>query len=87
MKLMELESSALLLTQVWPALPHVCKRRPTLGLLHVADAVQKGCKKVTIRTVDTDGVVLAVAAFSRIAPDELWVAFGVGQSFRFIAIH
>ncbi|KAK1888362.1 Fibrinogen-like protein 1, partial [Dissostichus eleginoides] len=56
-------------------------------LLHVADAVQKGCKKVTIRTVDTDVVVLAVASFSKIAPDELWVAFGVGSSFHYIAVH
>ena len=31
-------------------------------------------------------VVLAVASFSKIAPDELWVAFGVGPSFRLIAI-
>ena len=53
-------------------------------LLHVADAVQK---KVTIRTVDTDAVVLAVASFSKIAPDELWVAFDVGSSFRYIAVH
>ena len=29
----------------------------------------------------------SVASFSRTAPDELWVAFGVGQSFQFIAIH
>ena len=56
-------------------------------LLLAADAVQKGCKKVTIRTVDTDVVVLAVASFSKIAPDELWVAFGVGSSFRYIAVH
>jgi len=56
-------------------------------LLHVADAVQKGCKKVTIRTVDTDVVILAVASFSKIAPDELWIAFGVGSSFRYIAVH
>ena len=46
-------------------------------ILHVADAVQKGCKKVTIRTVDTDVVVLALGSFSKIAPDQLWVAFGV----------
>jgi hypothetical protein len=59
----------------------------TRMLLHVADAVQKGCRKVTIRTVDTDVVVLAVASFSKIAPDELWVAFGVGSSFRYIPIH
>jgi hypothetical protein len=56
-------------------------------LLHAADAVQKGCKKVTIPTVDTDVVVLAVASFSKIAPDELWVSFGVGSSFRYIAVH
>ena len=63
------------------------KEADTRLLLHVADAVQKGCKKVTIRTVDTDVVVLAVASFSKIAPDELWVAFGVGSRFRYIAIH
>ena len=56
-------------------------------LLHVADAVQKGCRKVTKCTVDTDVVVLAVASFSKIAPDELWVAFGVKLSFRYIASH
>lgn len=55
--------------------------------LHAADAVQKGRKKVTIRTVDTDVVVLAVASFSKIGPDELWIAFGVGSNFRYIAVH
>lgn len=55
--------------------------------LHVADAVQKGCKKVTIRTVDTDVVVLAVSTFKKTAPDELWIAFGVGSAFRYIAVH
>ena len=55
----------------------------TLLLLHAADAVHKGCMKVTIRTVDTDVVVLAVASFSKIATDELWLAFGVGSSFRY----
>ena len=43
----------------------------------MADAVQKGCRKVTILTVDTDVVVQAVASFSKIAHDELWVALGV----------
>jgi len=63
------------------------EKADTRILLHVADAVQKGCKKVTIRTVDTDVVILAVALFSKIAPDELWIAFGVGSSFRYIAVH
>ena len=33
------------------------------------------------------GNVLAVASFSKMAPDELWVAFGVRPSFRYIDIH
>lgn len=56
-------------------------------LLHVAGAVQKGSKKVTICTVDTDVVVVAASSFSKINPDELWVALGTGSRFRYIAIH
>ena len=49
--------------------------------------MQKGCTTVTIRTVDTDVVVLAVASFSKTAPVELWVAFCVGTNSRYIAVH
>ena len=88
MQQMEVKSSALLLSHTWPALPHVRREEAdTRLLLHVADAVKKGCKKVTIRAVDTDVVVLAVASFSKTTPDELWVAFGVGSGFRYIAVH
>lgn len=59
----------------------------TYLLLHVADAVQKRNKKVTIRAVDTDVVVVAASSFSKINPDELWVALGTGSRFRYIAIH
>ncbi len=44
-------------------------------------------RSVIIRTVDTDVVVLAVSTFSKIAPNEMWVAFGVKSSFQYIAIH
>ena len=40
-----------------------------------------------MRTVHADVVVLAVASFSKAALDELWVAFGVGSTFRYIAVH
>ena len=56
-------------------------------LLHVEDATKQGYTKVSIRTVDTDVVVLAVAAAERLSIDELWVAFGTGKSFRFLAAH
>ena len=41
-----------------------------------------------LQTVDSDVVVLAVAFFSRLdLEEELWIAFGAGKAFRFIAIY
>ena len=59
----------------------------TRMLLGVADAVQKGVRTVAIRTVDTDVVVLFVASFNDINRVELWIAFGTGSSFQYIAVH
>ena len=59
----------------------------TRMFLHVADAVQNVMRKVAIRSVDTDVVVLSVASFTNINPDELWIALGTGSSFRYIAVH
>ena len=56
-------------------------------LLHVEDATKQGYTNVSIRTVDTVVVVLALAAAQRLSIDELWVAFGTGKSFRFLAAH
>ncbi len=56
-------------------------------LLHLEDAVRQGHNKVSIRTVDTDVVVLAVTSAQRLDISELWVAFGAGKSFRFLAAH
>ena len=56
-------------------------------LLHVDDTVKQGYTKVSVRTVDTDVVVLAVTAAQRLNIDELWVAFATGRSFRFLAAH
>ena len=61
----------------------------TRMILHVEDAVQNGYSKVMVRTVDTDVVVLAVTAASRLRNhiSELWVAFGTGKHFRYLAAH
>ena len=57
-------------------------------LLHVSHAAQHGHQKVLIRTVDTDVVVLAVFAISQLPSRcELWLAFGTGKSFRYLAAH
>ena len=44
-------------------------------------------KKVVIRTVDTDVVVLAVDYFSNKNHDELWIAPGTGTRFRYMPVH
>lgn len=60
----------------------------TRMLLHVAHAANNSHKKISIRTVDTDVVILGVSVVERILPDgELWIAFGVGKHLRYLAAH
>ena len=47
----------------------------------------EGNSKVSIRTVDTDVVVLAIKTVEGLGITELWVAFGVCESFRLTAIN
>lgn len=56
-------------------------------LLHAADAADCGHKKLMIRTVDTDVVVLAMAHFEKITVDKLWISFGTGKAYRLIPAH
>ena len=56
-------------------------------LLDAADAVQKGCKKVAILTVDTDVAMFAVASFSETVPGQFLFAFDVASNCRYIAVH
>ncbi|XP_014664507.1 PREDICTED: uncharacterized protein LOC106806883 [Priapulus caudatus] len=51
------------------------------------NAAREGYTKVSIRTVDTDVLVLAVTAAQRLNITELWDAFGAGKSFRHLAAH
>ena len=57
-------------------------------LLHAYHAAQHEHHAILIRTVDTDVVVLAVSLAQELQPeDKLWLAFGTGQSFRYLAAH
>ena len=56
-------------------------------LLHLEDAVRHGNTRVSIRTVDTGVVVLTVASAQCLSLSELWIAFGTGKNFRFLACH
>lgn len=55
--------------------------------MHLADACNKGYINILIRTVDTDVVVLAVAAAANVDIEELWIAFGTAKSFCHIPVH
>lgn len=58
--------------------------------LHLRDAVENGCCKASIRTVDTDIVVLAISyfhPFKSLGLQHLWVEMGTGEKTRFIPCH
>ena len=57
-------------------------------LLHVVHAAHHGRHKIEICTVHTDVVVLTVAV-AQIQPagSELWLVFGTGKCFRYLAAH
>ena len=63
-------------------------------MLHVADAAKDPeCISVTIRTVDSDVVVLGVYVFEQLRSrtslimTRLWVAFGTGKNHQVISAH
>jgi len=58
-------------------------------MLHVADQVRQGHKRILIRTVDSDVVVLAVATAQQLQSDleELWIAFGTARHYRYLSAH
>jgi len=57
-------------------------------LLHCLHAAQcGGSRKIAIRTVDTDIVVIATSVFAQLNIVELWVHFGTGHNVRLIPLH
>ena len=57
-------------------------------MLHAAHAELQGYHKIMIQMVDTDIVVLAVSVAQCFqAEDELWLTFGIGKHFQYIAAH
>ena len=56
-------------------------------LLHVRDTASCGHRKIAIRTVDTDVVVIALSFFHQLGIDELWIEFGVGKNKHWLPIY
>ena len=67
------------------AYPH--EEADTRLLLHAHHASQCGYRKILIRTVDTDVLVLAVSRVQDLSVDEIWMAFGPGKHFRYLPVH
>ena len=61
----------------------------TRVFLHVNDMSLQGHTKITIRTVDTDVLVIAISVFARLhcQLEELWIDFGTGKHRQFFPIH
>jgi len=70
-----------------PLAPCTHEEADTRLLLHVHNAVKAGYKRIAIRTVDTDVLVIAVSCWHSLQCVELWLAFGTGKHFRFIPVH
>ena len=59
----------------------------TRMLLHTNILAQCGHSKVKIITVDTNVIILAIALFSSLNIEELWIEFVSGQNRRWYPIH
>jgi len=60
-------------------------------LVHIKDAISKGAKNVLVRIVDTDVIVFLVGHFHELKSLQssllVWVAFGMGKSYRRYSIN
>ena len=59
----------------------------TRVMLHAANAVSHGYKRILIIANDTDIIVIGISFFSDIGADKLWDSFGIGNKLRNISIH
>ena len=59
-------------------------------VVHLLHSVQRGNKKILVKTVDGDIIVILLGKFkeiSHLCPDiDLWIAFGVGKDFALYSI-
>ena len=72
-----------------PAMPS-CNHEEadTRLVVHILHALEQGLKRIEVRTVDTDVIVILVGAFvalTRAQPlADIWIAFGMGKDYRLV---
>ena len=71
----------------YPLRPCNLEEFDTRVMLHAANAVSHGYKRILIIVNDTDIIVLGISFFSDIGADKPWVSFGIENKLRKIIIH
>ena len=60
------------------------KQRIVMRIVH---ALQQGMKKIEVRTIDVDVIIILAGAYNKLALayqlEDIWVACGKGKKFRF----
>lgn len=59
----------------------------TRVILLTKDAADTGYKKILIRTVDSNIIVLCIGHIGSMELHELWVAYRVGKHFCYVPVH
>ena len=72
---------------VSPLAPCSHEEADTRIFLHAVHCANKGHRRIMIRTVDTDVLVLAISIVARLENTEIWIAFGTGKHLRYIPAH
>ena len=55
--------------------------------LHAKNAANNGHISITIRSSDTDVLVIAVHHFEELKIEQFWIATGTGKDFRYLPVH
>ena len=71
----------------YPVRPCNHEEFDTRVVLHAANALSHGYKRILIIANDIDIIVLGISFFGDIGADKLWVKFGIGNKLRNISTH
>ena len=60
-------------------------------VIHLKDALDKGCSTCLVHTVDTDVVVILIGKYHSLTSQHqmtaIWVAFGIGKNFMYLDVN
>ena len=55
--------------------------------LNLKDFSATGHHKVSLKTVDTDVIIIAISLSHKLDLEELWIEFGTGVNFEWLPVH